>query len=152
MTANPILIVDDDDDDILTFTEAFREAGYWKKIVSFNNGIEFLERLLAMTSVEYPSLILLDLNMPKLDGKKVLQEIKRFKYLNNIPVVIFTTSSSEDDRRACYKLGANLFVTKPVLYDEIVKAVKALILIYGLNEPSMLSRITTTEADPGKNV
>ena len=94
----PILIVDNDAEDVHTFKKAFRKAGYWKKIVSFKNGIELLEYLLAMTSVEYPSLILLDLNMPLVDGWKVLREIKRYKYLNGIPIIIFTTSTSEKDK------------------------------------------------------
>jgi CheY-like chemotaxis protein len=130
---NPILIVDDDAEDVDTFKEAFREAGFWKKIVSFKNGIELLEYLLAMTSIEYPSLILLDLNMPLVDGWKVLREIKRYKYLNGIPIVIFTVSTSEKDRKTCYELGANLFFTKPNLFSKIVEMAKALILVWGLN-------------------
>ena len=73
-----------------------------------------------------PSLILLDLNMPKKDGREALQEIKAHADLRKIPVVVLTTSEAKEDITQCYELGASSYIKKPVSFDGLVKALKAL--------------------------
>ncbi len=73
------------------------------------------------TPKQHPSVILLDLNMPAMDGRDVLRELKKHDELKLIPIVVISTSSSEKDREISYRLGANCFLTKPNSYDELVK-------------------------------
>jgi two-component system response regulator len=73
-----------------------------------------------------PGIILLDLNMPGLDGRKTLEIIKRTQQLRSIPVVILTTSNDERDVQACYDLGANTYIQKPVDFDGLISAIKRL--------------------------
>lgn len=125
--------MDDDADDLATFTEAFRESGFNGKILTFKSGIDLLEYILGLPFSEFPGLILLDLNMPLVDGKKVLKEIKKQKKFVSIPVVIFTTSASDNDRKECYDLGANLFYTKPTLYGQVLDFTSALLSVWGMD-------------------
>ena len=124
-----ILIAEDDADDRFLFKTAFEEKGYRDKIEFVENGIElwkFLENISQKPSKErtYPSFILLDLNMPKKDGREVLREIKQHPEFKKIPVVVFTTTNSENEVKRCYELGANTYVVKPVSFDSLLKVVE----------------------------
>lgn len=124
-----ILIAEDDADDRFLFKTAFEEKGYEDDIEFVENGIELLKFLYSIEEKnpkerQYPSFILLDLNMPKKDGREVLKEIKQHPEFKKIPVVVFTTTNSENEIRRCYELGANTYVVKPVSFDSLLKVVE----------------------------
>ena len=124
-----ILIAEDDADDRFLFKTAFEEKGYKDQIEFVENGIElwkFLQDIEKRDAEKrnYPSFILLDLNMPKKDGREVLREIKQHPVFRKIPVVVFTTTNSENEVKRCYELGANTYVVKPVSFDSLLKVVE----------------------------
>ena len=124
-----ILIAEDDADDRFLFKTAFEEKGYKDQIEFVENGIELwksLENISKQAPNEriYPSFILLDLNMPKKDGREVLREIKQHPEFKKIPVVVFTTTNSENEVKRCYELGANTYVVKPVSFESLLKVVE----------------------------
>ena len=120
-----ILIVDDSPDDFEATKRAFAKVNLVNDIKHVSSGQAALDYLRSETE-ERPGLILLDLNMPGLDGRKTLEIIKRSPDLKNIPVVILTTSNDERDISACYEFGANTYVQKPVDFDGLIAAVKRL--------------------------
>jgi CheY-like chemotaxis protein len=124
-----ILIAEDDADDRFLFKTAFEEKGYKDQIEFVENGIELWRFLQDIEKRDpekrnYPSFILLDLNMPKKDGREVLREIKQHPVFKKIPVVVFTTTNSENEVKRCYELGANTYVVKPVSFDSLLKVVE----------------------------
>ena len=124
-----ILIAEDDADDRFLFKTAFEEKGYKDQIEFVENGLELWKFLTDISAKEnsdkvYPSFILLDLNMPKKDGREVLKEIKQHPEFKKIPVVVFTTTNSENEVKRCYELGANTYVVKPVSFDSLLKVVE----------------------------
>jgi len=124
-----ILIAEDDADDRFLFKTAFEEKGYKDQIEFVENGIELWKFLTDISEKNprervYPSFILLDLNMPKKDGREVLKEIKQHPEFKKIPVVVFTTTNSENEVKRCYELGANTYVVKPVSFDSLLKVVE----------------------------
>src|SRR3954470_3125791 len=124
-----ILIAEDDADDRFLFKTALEEKGYKDRIEFVENGIELWKFLEEIEQKEvrqrvYPSFILLDLNMPKKDGREVLREIKQHPEFKKIPVVVFTTTNSENEVKRCYELGANTYVVKPVSFDSLLKVVE----------------------------
>jgi two-component system response regulator len=121
----PILIVDDSLDDFEATKRAFVKANLANAIRHEHSGESALAYLRSDEAI-MPGLILLDLNMPGLDGRKTLEIIKRSAALKKIPVVILTTSDDERDIQACYELGANTYVQKPVDFDGLISAVKRL--------------------------
>jgi two-component system response regulator len=92
------------------------------------NGVELLDFLSSIQEKRtngnhYPGLILLDLNMPKKDGREALKEIKQHPVFRKIPVIVFTTTKNENEIKYCYELGANTYVVKPVSYDALIKVI-----------------------------
>ncbi len=132
MTQNPItiLVADDDPDDRLLILDAMRESHPQNEVVFVEDGEELLEYLRQESryvgGAPRPKLILLDLNMPRKDGREVLREIKADPNLRRIPVLVFTTSSSEKDVHSSYDLGANSFITKPVSFDGLLSVLRSL--------------------------
>jgi chemotaxis family two-component system response regulator Rcp1 len=120
-----VLLVDDNEDDVFLTTEAFQEANVNAEIIVHRDGVDALAFLHDKTHKK-PHLILLDLNMPRKDGRETLAELKSDPDLKNIPVVILTTSDSESDIEQAYNLHANSFITKPINFDEFVISVKNL--------------------------
>jgi two-component system response regulator len=120
----PILIVEDSADDFDATRRAFVKANLRNRIQHAVSGEEALDYL--RSEEARPGLILLDLNMPGLDGRKTLEYIKRSDSLRKIPVVILTTSDDERDVKACYDLGANTYIQKPVDFDGLIAAVQRL--------------------------
>lgn len=122
-----ILVADDDEDDQMLTKEAFEEKRNYLDIRFVNDGVELLEYLRGQNkysragTAPLPALILLDLNMPRMDGKEALKEIKNDPALRKIPVVVLTTSSAEPDILKAYEMGVNSFITKPVTFTEFVK-------------------------------
>ena len=118
----PILIVADDDlDDQLLIRDALEQNGVDQDSVTFVENGEDLLSILNNSTKDLPSLILLDLNMPKKDGRETLIDIKNHERYKAIPVVIFSTSNIPEDVNVMYKYGANTFITKPSLYEDLVK-------------------------------
>ena len=123
-----ILIAEDDADDRFLLQTVFDEKGYAEKIEFVENGIELLKFLNQRENQKdkdpgYPVFIMLDLNMPKKDGREVLSEIKQHAIFKKIPVIIFTTTKNESEIKRCYELGANTYVVKPVSFEALVKVV-----------------------------
>jgi two-component system response regulator len=127
-----ILIAEDDEDDYLLTLEALKEAGVDNEVHWVKDGDEVLEYLTSHTSENngasgrLPGLILLDLNMPKKDGREALAEIKSNSKFRKIPVIVMTTSSAESDITKSYDLGVNSFIQKPVRFNELVEMAKVL--------------------------
>jgi CheY-like chemotaxis protein len=125
-TKRPILIVDDDPDDREMIRDAFLENKYQQNYVFIEDGEKLMDYLYNINHRRYPCLILLDLNMPRKDGREALKEIKENKEFNQIPTIILSTSSSSSDRQISYELGANCFVTKPDSYTKLVDITKSI--------------------------
>ena len=124
-----ILLVEDSPTDAMLTNHALSKAKRAYRIHVVNDGIEamaFLRRQNSHADAPRPDLLLLDLNMPKMDGREVLALIKADDGLKAIPVLILTTSSAEEDVVKSYQLHANAFITKPVGFEAFVKAVAAL--------------------------
>jgi two-component system response regulator len=124
-----ILIAEDDADDRFLLEAAFNENNFTDKLFFVENGveiIEFLENIIKNnTDNPLPRFILLDLNMPKKDGREVLKELKQHPELKKIPIVIFSTTNNESEMRRCYELGANSYITKPNSFENLLKTVAA---------------------------
>ncbi len=124
-----ILLVEDSPADILITREAFQDARLLNTIHVAEDGIqalEFLRREGSHASAPRPDLILLDLNLPRKNGREVLAEIKENPEFKSIPVVILTTSNADEDILKAYDLHANCYVVKPVGFDNFLKAVQSI--------------------------
>ena len=126
-----MLVADDDEDDQLLMQEAIKESKLKVNLHFVEDGEELLHYLkhqgkYSQSKFPRPSLILLDLNMPKKDGREVLKEIKANDELRQIPVVIFTTSKRQEDVYRSYNIGVNSFITKPVTFAGLVDVVKTI--------------------------
>ena len=124
-----IKLAEDNPGDARLTVEGFKDAKVKSNITVVEDGIEALAYLRhegEYANVALPDLILLDLNMPKKDGREVLTEIKADEELRRIPVLIFTVSSAEKDILAAYNLQANAFITKPIDLDEFITVVKSM--------------------------
>ena len=129
LTAFEVLLVEDSPGDVRLTREAFKDAKVHINLHVASDGAEamaFLRREGNHLDVPRPDLILLDLNLPKKSGREVLEEIKDDPVLMSIPVVILTTSASEQDILRSYLLHANCFITKPVDLDGFLKVVKSI--------------------------
>lgn len=127
-TARPIsvLLVDDDPGDVLMIEEALESIGAPRKVFVVNDGEEavaFLRQTGDFSDAPRPDVILLDLNMPRMDGRQVLAEIKSDRKLRSIPIVVLTTSQSPADILSSYALHANAYVTKPMNLDDLTEVV-----------------------------
>lgn len=124
-----ILLADDDEDDRMMTRKAFERHRLANDFYTVNDGEELMRFLLRQgeyAQAPRPGIILLDLNMPRKDGREALREIKAHEELRTIPVVILTTSSEEEDILKTYDLGASSYITKPVGFESMVKIVEAL--------------------------
>lgn len=127
-----ILMADDDDDDCMLAREALIESRLAHDLHVVRNGEELLDYLHQRGKYAEPStsprpgLILLDLNMPRKDGREALKEIKSEPTLRTIPVIVITTSKAEEDVRRCYNLGANSYIIKPVTFTGLVEVMRSI--------------------------
>ena len=120
MKSNYIIIVDDDIDDREILKDAFLMSKKETEFLMFENGDQLLDYLKSLPVSSAPSLIMLDLNMPGIDGRDTLKEIKSNKKFQSLPVVVFTTSSSPKDKQMVYEAGANCYVIKPDTFNRLV--------------------------------
>ena len=126
-----IVLADDDPDDRLLASEAMAESLLANSLVTVEDGRQLLDYLQcegewAGREPGHPGLILLDLNMPRMDGRQALAEIKADPDLRRIPVVVLTTSKAEEDILRTYELGVNSFITKPVTFEGLVTVMREL--------------------------
>jgi len=127
-----ILVADDDPEDCLLVRDALEESRLANELHFVGDGeqlLDYLNRRGAYADpvvAPRPGLILLDLNMPKMDGREALAEIKNNANLRQIPVVVLTTSSAEEDIFRSYDLGVNSYITKPVTFESLVRVMQAL--------------------------
>lgn len=141
MPLRHILFAEDDPKDIELTINALEENHLANNITIVHDGVEVLDYLYCRKAFEKrspanPILILLDLKMPRMDGLKVLAQIKADNHLRTIPVVILTSSGETQDIEECYRLGANAYVVKPVRFLDFVEAVKGIGVFWAIiNEP-----------------
>ena len=120
-----VLLAEDDSDDRLLLMRAFRRETPDCRVLAFEHGEALIDYLVATPEVQ-PDLILLDLNMPRMNGYETLEVLKQEPEWRRIPVIIMTTSDRKADVMRSYGIGANAFVTKPPDYNEMTRAVSAL--------------------------
>lgn len=142
MSMKTILLVEDNPDDVELTRIAFAEAKIANELVVVGDGAEALDFLFsrgrhaARTADDLPSIVLLDLNLPKVDGREVLQAIRADERTRSLPVVVLTTSAEPFDVEASYALGVNSYIRKPVDFEQFVWAVKQVGLYWlVLNHP-----------------
>ncbi len=129
-----ILMADDDDDDYLLTKKALKESKLLNQLIRVKDGEELLEylrrdgRYKGATDADAPrpGVVLLDLNMPRKDGREALKDIKSDERLASIPVIVFTTSKAEEDIYRTYQLGVNSFITKPVTFENLTEVMRTL--------------------------
>lgn len=135
------MIAEDDMDDRYLMKTALEETGITEEVRYVENGVEVINSLEAVTEkngvYNYPKLILLDLNMPKMDGREVLKKIKSHEAYRKIPVVVFSTTKNQLEVNRCYDLGANTYIIKPVSYDTLVDTIRQ-ICTYWFNTATLL--------------
>ncbi len=130
--SNVILLAEDDDDHFLLIQNAFKALQADESLFRVVNGVELMNYLQHKGKYQNevqalrPRMIILDLNLPKKDGREVLKEIKADEQFQDIPVTILTTSINEEDKINSYNLGAKFFIRKPILYKEYVEIMKKL--------------------------
>ncbi|MDC7806886.1 response regulator [Luteimonas sp BLCC-B24] len=142
MSNHTILLIEDNPDDAELTRIAFAEAGIDSQLVVVGDGAEALDYLFARgahagrDATDLPSIVLLDLNLPKLDGREVLQALRANPATRGLPVVVLTTSTEPFDVEASYALGVNSYIRKPVDFGKFVEVVKQIGLYWlVLNHP-----------------
>jgi CheY-like chemotaxis protein len=128
-----LLLVEDDQVDSMTIKRALEEVEIDNRLDTVSNGEEALAYLLS-AEYELPALILLDLNMPRMNGMEFLRTVKRHAGLKQIPVVVLTTSRAEQDISASFELGAAGYMVKPLDYREFIEAVVTIARYWQLSE------------------
>ena len=131
MSSKPIeiLLVEDNPGDARLTIEAFKEGRVTNSLTVINDGADalaYLRREGKYSAAKQPDLVLLDLNLPKMDGREVLAEVKSDERLRNIPVVVLTTSSAPEDVKKAYGNHANCYITKPVGLDQFLRVVQSI--------------------------
>lgn len=124
-----ILLVEDSPGDVRLTMEALKEAKVANRLHVARDGVEamaFLRRQGAHAAAPRPDVILLDLNLPRKDGREVLEEVKQAPELRCIPVVVLTTSRAEEDVAQAYNLAANCYITKPVDFDQFLQVIRSI--------------------------
>ena len=125
-----ILLVEDNPGDIMLITEALKDAKVYNTLNVARDGVEAMEYLRESqkpdSQTSRPGLILLDLNLPKKDGREVLKEVKSDADLRSIPVVVMTTSKDEEDIMKAYDAQANCYISKPVDFNQLMKVVHSI--------------------------
>jgi two-component system response regulator len=137
MNTGRILLVEDNEDDVALLQRAFKKRGMFNEIVIAKNGVQALELLFSKDGEPtlVPSLIIMDLKLPKLNGLDVLKAIRSNEFTRGLPIIILTTSTEQEDIVESYNLGANSYIRKPVEFNKFLDAVGQLGLYWmTLNE------------------
>lgn len=129
---NPVLLVEDDLVDAMTVNRSFTELNITNQVEHCVNGVEALARLQEMKVK--PCLILLDINMPKMNGIEFLERVKKMDDLKSIPVVVLTTSNDDRDKMESYNLGVAGYMLKPVDYQQFVQIMRNINVYWTLSE------------------
>lgn len=127
-----ILLIEDDVIEVMKFKRVLSKLGLNHSIVEANNGEEALNIL--KTKDQMPNIILLDLNMPKIDGIEFLSNIKKNDKLRHIPAVVLTTSNNFKDIKKCYEIGIAGYILKPLKYEEYITKIESLLNYWSMNE------------------
>ena len=136
MNEKTILLVEDNDDDVALTLRAFKKNKMKDKIVITGDGVEALDYIFCngkfkgRNPTDLPAMVLLDLNLPKLDGFEVLKEIRKNENTKFLPVIILTSSNEERDMIYGYLVGANSFIQKPVDFEKFSEAIKTITLFW----------------------
>ncbi len=136
-TLRTILLAEDNPQDVELTVEALEEFNLANSIISVGDGVEVMDYLnctgrFANRSTELPSVILLDIKMPRMDGIQVLEQLRSDNRFCKIPVVMLTSSREEPDLKRCYALGVNAYVVKPVNFEDFIAAVKNIGIFWAL--------------------
>ncbi len=131
--SKPILLVEDDKVDAMTVKRAFRDLDVSRPVIVSVNGEKALQYLNDHNNIK-PEIMLLDLNMPRMNGLELLKTLKSDSELAKIPVIVLTTSSSENDVVESFRLGASGYFVKPVDYEEFMTGLKTVNLYWSLSE------------------
>lgn len=125
MNNGRILLVEDNADDVALLQRAFKKRGMFNEITIAKNGVQALEMIFGNegSQPQIPSLIILDLKLPKLNGLDVLKAIRGNEYTRGLPIIILTTSTEQEDIVESFNLGANSYIRKPVEFDKFLEAV-----------------------------
>ncbi|WP_159949491.1 response regulator [Polaribacter septentrionalilitoris] len=134
-----ILLADDDEDDRLFFTDALDELKIKTKVKTFNDGVALMNYLNDKSNL-LPSILFLDLNMPKKSGVECLSEIKKDDYFKDIAIAIYSTSASEADIEDTFVLGANIYIKKPNDYKKLKKTLSNIVTINWQYDTSNLNK------------
>jgi CheY-like chemotaxis protein len=139
MTAVTIIMIEDDEGHARLIEKNIRAAGIANLIMAFTDGASALRHLLGQdgsgrTAAGRSLLILLDLNLPDMDGAEILRQLKENLHLKRTPVVVLTTTDDEREVQRCYDLGCNVYITKPVDYARFATAVRQLGLFFSVIE------------------
>jgi CheY-like chemotaxis protein len=132
-----ILLIEDDTIELMKLNRAMLSLNMNHEVTEATNGEEALELLL--NEKYYPDIILLDLNMPKINGIEFLEILKNNESIKFIPTIILTTSSNEKDLLACFNLGISGYILKPLKYDEYIEKINLLLSYWSANELIKLS-------------
>jgi CheY-like chemotaxis protein len=124
-STQPILLVEDDQVDVMTVKRGLKKLGVVNKLITVNNGEEALQYL-ENSEDELPCMILLDINMPKMNGHECLRQLKSHPAFKNIPVVMLTSSLEQQDVNQSFDLGISGYILKPVEYDQFIDAIQVL--------------------------
>lgn len=126
------LFIEDDEIEVLKFKKSLKKLGFTHRILEAKNGEEALEIL--REKQELPNVILLDLNMPKMNGLEFLKELKEDAHLRYIPAIIVTTSNNHQDMLESYKLGIAGYIIKPLRYEDYIKKIQRVVDYWMVNE------------------
>lgn len=128
MNRHFLMVAEDDADDRYLMQTALDETGFTEQVSFVDNGVELIHHLETINehngNTPFPRLIILDLNMPKMDGREVLKKIKSHEIFRSIPVVVFSTTKNQLEVQRCYDLGANTYIVKPTSYDRLVETIR----------------------------
>ncbi|MFP4528290.1 MAG: response regulator [Candidatus Kapaibacterium sp.] len=121
-----IVLIEDSQGDIMLIKEALAESGVGYQMQAITDGESAMEYLRRLDGRQHPDLIILDLNLPRINGQEILKFIKSSEQICNIPVIVLTTSSDIRDIDESYRLHANCFISKPVNYEKFIDIIRAI--------------------------
>ncbi len=127
-----LMLIEDDEIEIIKFERALNKLDLSHKIIMAKNGEDALKKLDTLTT-GFPEIIIMDLNMPKMNGLEFLTNVKQSKSYGHIPIIVLTTSESIDDITESYKQGAASYIVKPLKYEDYINRIKSVVSYWGIN-------------------